>query len=45
MEPTRIVAKRLAIDGYLEITQKGVALDPTKGWKGPIRLRLAPVNQ
>jgi hypothetical protein len=40
MEPCRRIAKRLAVEGYLEITQKGVAVDPTGGWKGPIRLRL-----
>ena len=39
MEATRSVAKRLAEQGLIEITQKGRVLDPTE-IKGPIRLRL-----
>jgi len=39
MDATRSVAKQLAADGTLEITQKGQAVDP-ENFKGPIRLRL-----
>mmetsp|Transcript_37679 Transcript_37679/g.83912 ORF Transcript_37679/g.83912 Transcript_37679/m.83912 type:complete len:81 (-) Transcript_37679:173-415(-) len=39
MEATRKVARRLAEEGRIEITQKGQAVDPNN-FKGPIRLRL-----
>lgn len=39
MQETRAIATRLAKEGVLEITQKGVAVDPTN-FKGPIRLRI-----
>ena len=39
METTRSIAKQLAADGKIEITQKGNVVDP-ENFKGPIRLRL-----
>lgn len=36
---TRDVARRMAAQGVLEITQKGKVVDPNN-FKGPIRLRL-----
>jgi Protein of unknown function (DUF3253) len=39
MDATRSVAKRLAAEGKLEITQKGSVVD-FRNFKGPIRLRL-----
>lgn len=39
MEATRSAARRLAAEGVVEITQRGVAVDPL-AFKGPIRLRL-----
>jgi len=39
MEVTRAVADRLARQGVLEITQRGVRVVPGE-YKGPIRLRL-----
>lgn len=41
MDVTREVARQLALDGRIEITQKGRALDPEDPLRGPIRLRLA----
>ena len=40
MEATREEAKRLADEGVIEIMQRGVAIDHTQPWRGPIRLRL-----
>ncbi|HEU4636201.1 MAG TPA: DUF3253 domain-containing protein [Edaphobacter sp.] len=39
MEPAREVARRLAKEGRIIVTQKGKPVDPFKA-KGPIRLRL-----
>jgi hypothetical protein len=39
MPEARAIAVRLAQEGMLEITQKGVVVEPTS-FKGPIRLRL-----
>lgn len=40
MEPSRRAARRLVADGTVEITQRGVVVDPSTA-KGPIRIRLA----
>lgn len=40
MEPAREAARMLARAGDVEITQKGVAVDPGADWRGPIRIRL-----
>lgn len=40
MPEVRRVAAALAVAGRVEITQGGIALDPTQPWRGPIRLRL-----
>ncbi|KAG0586133.1 hypothetical protein KC19_2G066900 [Ceratodon purpureus] len=40
MDVTREVARQLALDGRIEITQKGRAVDPEAPLRGPIRLRL-----
>lgn len=39
MEPAREAARRLARSGDVEITQRGVVLDPDGSWHGPIRVR------
>jgi len=39
MEPARDVARRLARDGVVEVTQKGERLDPNAEWRGPVRIR------
>ena len=36
----REVARQLAADGELEVTQGGSAIDASAPWKGPVRLRL-----
>ncbi len=41
MEPTRSTARALARQGAVEITQRGVVLDPDGDWRGPIRIRSA----
>jgi hypothetical protein len=41
METTREVARSLALDGLVQVTQRGALLDPQAAWRGPIRLRLA----
>ena len=41
MEPAREAARRLARLGEVEITQRGVVLDPEKEFRGPIRIRRA----
>jgi hypothetical protein len=38
----RDVARDLAGAGTLEVTQRGEAIDPSRPWKGPVRLRLRP---
>jgi hypothetical protein len=40
MEPARAAARRLVARGTIEITQRGVPVDPSTA-KGPIRLRRA----
>ena len=37
MEPARDIARDLARDGVVEISQRGTVLDPDAGWRGPIR--------
>jgi hypothetical protein len=39
MEPTRAAARALARDGAVEVTQRGVVVDPDGDWRGPIRIR------
>ena len=39
MDDAREVARSLARDGTVEITQKGEVLDPDATWRGPIRIR------
>lgn len=39
MAPIRMVAKRLAAAGIVEISQRGVVVVPNGRWRGPIRLR------
>jgi hypothetical protein len=39
MEATRAAARSLVLEGLVEITQKGMVVDPLS-FKGPIRLRL-----
>ena len=39
MEPAREAARRLARAGEVEITQRGVVLDPDGTFRGPIRIR------
>lgn len=41
MERTRRVARRLAKEGVLAVTQKGRVLGADEPYKGPIRLRWA----
>jgi hypothetical protein len=40
MDDTRQVVRQLAVDGRVEVLQKGETIDPTSGWKGPVRIRL-----
>ena len=40
MEPARRAARRLVADGGVEITQRGIVVDPSTA-KGPIRIRRA----
>lgn len=42
MPRVREVASRLAVQGRIEITQRGVVVSPRGPWKGPIRLRQPP---
>jgi len=35
----------MARDGEVEITQRGVVLDPDAVWRGPIRVRLPKSSQ
>ena len=44
LQTARDVARTLAAEGQLEVTQRGVAIDPTGTWKGPVRLRLRLVG-
>jgi hypothetical protein len=38
----REVARQLAREGRVEVTQGGKRLDPDATWKGPVRIRLTP---
>lgn len=39
MDDAREIARELARNGDVEITQKGEVLDPNAAWRGPIRIR------
>jgi hypothetical protein len=39
MDDARDIARKLARDGEVEITQKGEVVDPDATWRGPIRIR------
>lgn len=39
MESVREAARGLAREGVVEISQRGVVLDPDTAWAGPIRIR------
>jgi hypothetical protein len=39
MDRAREVARDLARQGHVEITQKGAVLDPDADWRGPVRIR------
>ena len=41
MEQAREVARALAREGHVEITQKGSVVDPDADWRGPIRIRIS----
>jgi hypothetical protein len=45
MDATRAVARRLAAAGVVEVTQKGLVIDPSSAFRGPIRLRLTSKAQ
>lgn len=38
MESARAVARDLARAGEVQITQRGVVVDPNAAWRGPIRI-------
>jgi len=40
MDDARDVARALAREGLVDVTQKGDALDPDGTWRGPIRIRI-----
>lgn len=40
MDDARDVARSLAREGLVDVTQKGDALDPDATWRGPIRIRI-----
>ena len=42
MEPTRIAARGLVVEGKLDVMQKGLVLRVDEEYRGPIRLRLTP---
>ena len=44
MEATRDVARALAAEGLLLVTQRGIVVDTTQLWRGPIRLKLTASN-
>lgn len=39
MDAAREIARHLAKEGEVEITQQGVLVDPDAPWRGPIRIR------
>lgn len=40
MDDARDVARGLAREGLVEITQRGEVLDPDSEWRGPVRIRV-----
>lgn len=42
MEAARQAARTLARAGEVQITQRGVVLDPDAAWRGPVRIRRPP---
>ncbi|MBJ7338587.1 DUF3253 domain-containing protein [Mycolicibacterium sp.] len=40
MDDAREAARALAHEGRVDITQKGVVVDPNAEWRGPIRIRI-----
>ena len=42
MDPVRAIARDLARDGLVVVSQKGEALDPDAPWRGPIRIGMNP---
>lgn len=42
MDDARELARELARQGEVEISQKGDVLDPDAPWRGPIRIRATP---
>jgi hypothetical protein len=40
MDDAREIARRLARDGAVQITQRGEVVDPDGPWRGPIRIRV-----
>jgi hypothetical protein len=42
LDPVRDVVRGLAQAGSVEILQKGRAIDPSRVWRGPIRIRTRP---
>ena len=42
MEDAREVARALAREGEVDVTQKGAVLDPDAPWRGPVRVRIRP---
>ncbi|MGK2867454.1 MAG: DUF3253 domain-containing protein [Mycobacterium sp.] len=42
MDDARELARELARQGEVEISQKGEVLDPDAPWRGPIRIRATP---
>lgn len=40
MDEARDIARRLAREGAVEITQRGRVLEPDADWRGPIRIRV-----
>lgn len=41
LDEVRSVARDLADDGEVEITQRGAPIDPRSTWRGPVRIRRA----
>jgi hypothetical protein len=39
MDDARDIARKLAREGEVEISQKGEVVDPDATWRGPIRIR------
>ncbi len=45
MPLVRAAASRLALQGRVQITQRGQVVPPAGPWRGPIRIRLAPSTE